>query len=78
MSHIDYILLQPTQFDKNIIVKCVPDEASLGLIDGAIAGKFNQLKASAKFNNKKFANYNPKILAQFSLNEQFIFWRTQT
>ena len=98
MSHADYILLQPTKFNKNSliarfdkliedilkqfrddqldkaitsIVKCVPDEAKLGLIDGAIAGKCKALKILNELTHTKFDNYVPKILGRFSINEQF-------
>lgn len=53
------------------IAKCVPDEAKLGLIDGAIKGKCEILKVTAQLTDKQFDNYVPRILASLTINEQF-------
>lgn len=53
------------------IAKCVPDEAKLGLIDGAIKGKCEVLKVTGQLADKQFDNYVPRILANLTLNEQF-------
>ena len=53
------------------IAKCVPDEAKLGLIDGAIIGKCKLLKVSRYLTEKQFDDYIPRILAGLSINEQF-------
>ena len=49
----------------------MPDEAKLGLIDGAIIGKCKLLKVSGHLTNKQFDYYMPRILAGLSINEQF-------
>lgn len=53
------------------IAKCVPDEAKLGLIDGAIKGKCEILKVTGHLTDKQFDNYVPRILANLTINEQF-------
>lgn len=53
------------------VAKCVPDEAKLGLIDGAIKGKCEILKVTGHLTDKQFDNYVPRVLAELSLNEQF-------
>lgn len=53
------------------IAKCVPDEAKLGLIDGAIKGKCEALKVTGRLTDKQFDNYVPRILANLTINEQF-------
>ena len=72
---IDDILAQfkADGFDEAIagIAKCVPDEAKLGLIDGAIKGKCEILKVTGQLADKQFDNYVPRILANLTINEQF-------
>ncbi len=53
------------------IARCVPDEAKLGLIDGAIKGKCEILKVTEWLTDKQFDNYVPRILANLTINEQF-------
>lgn len=53
------------------IAKCVPDEAKLGLIDGAIKGKCEILQVTGHLTDKQFDNYVPRILANLTINEQF-------
>lgn len=53
------------------IAKCVPDEAKLGLIDGAIKGKCEILKVTGQLTDEQFNNYVPRILANLTINEQF-------
>ena len=53
------------------IARCVPDEAKLGLIDGAIKGKCEILKVTGWLTDKQFDNYVPRILANLTINEQF-------
>lgn len=53
------------------VARCVPDEAKLGLIDGAIKGKCEILKVAGHLTHKQFDNYVPKILANLTINEQF-------
>ncbi len=53
------------------IAKCVPDEAKLGLIDGAIKGKCEILKVTDLLTDGQFNNYVPRILANLTINEQF-------
>lgn len=53
------------------IAKCVPDEAELGLIDGAVKGKCEILKVTGHLTDKQFDNYAPRILANLTINEQF-------
>lgn len=60
-------------FDKAVatIAKCVPGEAHLGLIDGAIKGKCEKLQVTGYLTNKQFDNYVPRIFANLTINEQF-------
>lgn len=53
------------------IARCVPGEAELGLIDGAIKGKCEMLTATCKLTDKQFDNHIPSILAKLTINEQF-------
>lgn len=53
------------------IARCVPGEAELGLIDGAIKGKCKALKVAGYLSGKQFDNYVPQILANLTINEQF-------
>ena len=72
---LDDILAQfkEDHFDEAIasIAKAVPDEAKLGLIDGAIMGKCKLLKVSGHLTGKQFDDYVPRIFAELTINEQF-------